>query len=69
VETRQFSSFYRTGGNNDGFEGRYSCLRTTAQGCVIAERSGAGEVAAIWFTRDKGDQTATGDSPTSPAAP
>src|SRR5690606_8663988 len=35
-QSRQFSSFDRTGGNNDGFEGTYSCLRTTEQGCVIA---------------------------------
>ncbi|WP_218013587.1 DUF2961 domain-containing protein [Georgenia sp. 311] len=61
VETRQFSSFDRTGGNNDGFEGTYSCLRQSEQGCVIAERSGAGEIASIWFTRDGGDVTNTGN--------
>ncbi|MEV1173719.1 glycoside hydrolase family 172 protein [Nonomuraea sp. NPDC049784] len=60
VQTKQFSSFDRTGDNNDGFEGKYSCLSTTAQGCVIAEHSGAGEVQAIWFTRDGGDVTRTG---------
>ena len=36
-QTRQFSSFDRTGGNNDGFGGTYSCLRTSNDGCVIAE--------------------------------
>ena len=51
VSTRQFSSFDRQGGNDDGFNGTYSCLRTTAGGCVIAEDSGAGEVDSIWFTR------------------
>ncbi len=61
VETRQFSSFDRTGGNNDGFEGTYSCLRQSKDGCVIAERSGAGEIGSIWFTRDGGDVTNTGN--------
>jgi hypothetical protein len=61
VQTKQFSSFDRTGGNNDGFDGTYSCLRTTADGCVIAEHDGAGEVDAIWFTRDNGDVRATGN--------
>lgn len=61
VQTRQFSSYDRSGGNNDGFEGTYSCLRTTRLGCVIAEASGAGEVQSIWFTRDGGDVTRTGD--------
>ncbi|MER6951665.1 glycoside hydrolase family 172 protein [Nonomuraea sp. NPDC000554] len=60
VQTKQFSSFDRAGDNEDGFAGTYSCLRTDAQGCVIAEHSGAGEVNAIWFTRDEGDVTRTG---------
>jgi D-arabinan exo alpha-(1,3)/(1,5)-arabinofuranosidase (non-reducing end) len=59
--TRQFSSFDRTGGNDDGFGGTYSCLRTTDSGCVIAEHTGPGEIDSIWFTRDNGDVTATGD--------
>ncbi|MFF1817982.1 DUF2961 domain-containing protein [Kribbella sp. NPDC058245] len=60
VRTKQFSSFGRDGTNNDGFEGTYSCLRTTDAGCVIAEDSGPGEVASIWFTRDEGNVTKTG---------
>ena len=61
VHTKQFSSYDRTGGNaHDGFDGKYSCLRTTAAGCVIAEQAGAGEIGAIWFTRDEGDVTRTG---------
>jgi hypothetical protein len=59
-QTRQFSSFDRTGGNNDGFGGTYSCLRTSNDGCVIAERTGAGEISSIWFTRDYGVVRATG---------
>jgi hypothetical protein len=58
-QTRQFSSFDRGGGNNDGFDGAYSCLRIT-DGCVIAERSGAGEISSIWFTRDYGVVSGTG---------
>ncbi len=61
VQTRQFSSFDRTGGNDDGFSGRFSCLRTDLDGCVIAEWQGAGEIASIWFTRDGGDVSATGN--------
>jgi hypothetical protein len=61
AHTKQFSSFDRTGGNDDGFGGRYSCLRTSANGCVIAEASGAGEISSIWFTRDGGDVTKTGN--------
>ena len=61
-ETKQFSSFDRSGGNDDGFNGTYSCLRTTDQGCVIAEKSGAGEVSSIWFTHEpQGDVSAIGN--------
>jgi hypothetical protein len=58
--THQFSSFDRTGGNNDGFEGTYSCLRTTATGCVIAERAGPGQIDSMWFTRDFGSMVNNG---------
>ncbi len=61
VQTLQFSGFDRTGGNNDGFEGTYSCLRQDASGCVLAEAAGAGEIQSIWFTRDGGDVTRTGN--------
>ncbi len=63
VQTLQFSNYDRTGGNNDGFTGAFSCLRQGhgQDGCVIAERQGAGELASIWFTRDGGDVSATGD--------
>ncbi|MBQ0904127.1 DUF2961 domain-containing protein [Micromonospora sp. U21] len=56
----QFSSFDRSGGNDDGFSGQYSCLRTGADGCVLAEATGAGEIDSIWFTRDEGNVSATG---------
>ncbi|WP_212754308.1 DUF2961 domain-containing protein [Nakamurella aerolata] len=63
VETKQFSSFDRVGGNDDGFVGSYSCLNKPAAGqqCVLAERQGAGEISSIWFTRDEGDITKTGN--------
>ncbi len=60
VATRQFSSFGRDGSNDhDGFSGAYSCLRQS-NGCVLAEDRGPGEVGSIWFTRDGGNVSATG---------
>jgi hypothetical protein len=64
TSARQFSGFDREGGNNnDGFNGKYSCLKEIAAGCVIAEDSGPGQVDSIWFTRlrnDAPDLTDTG---------
>lgn len=61
VGIRQASSYDRRGLNDDGFGGRYSCLRQTpTEGCVIAEQSGPGEIGSIWFTRDRGVVTRTG---------
>ena len=60
VSTAQFSSYDRTGGNDDGRT--YSCLRETAsEGCVIAEHSGPGEIDSIWSTRNGGDVSETGN--------
>ncbi|MDQ0884894.1 glycoside hydrolase family 172 protein [Peribacillus sp. V2I11] len=61
VQTLQFSSYDRTGGNDDGFQGTYSCLKQDASGCVIADYKGSGEIESIWFTRDDGDVTKTGN--------
>ena len=62
VQAHQFSSFDRTGGNShDGFSGRFSCLSHSDGKCVIAEHRGAGEITSIWFTRDGGDVSATGN--------
>ncbi|MGC5629253.1 DUF2961 domain-containing protein [Georgenia sp. Z1344] len=61
VETRQFSSFDRTGGNDDGFQGTYSCLRESEQGCVLAEDTGPGEIGSIWFTWDGGNVSGAGN--------
>lgn len=62
-QLKQFSSFDRTGSNNDGFHGTYSCLRVQRDGrCVIADARGAGEVSSIWFTSaEYGDLRATGN--------
>ncbi|GAB2989489.1 DUF2961 domain-containing protein [Amycolatopsis acidiphila] len=49
-QVKQFSSFDRTGNNDDGFNGTYSCLRHDDAGCVIAEAHTAGELSSIWFT-------------------
>ena len=61
-QTLEFSSFDRTGGNwSDGFDGKFSFLRQTDQGYVIAEAKGSGEIQSMWFTRDNGDVTKTGN--------
>ena len=58
VQTKQFSSFDRNGGNGDFSR----CLRTMPDGsCVLAETDGAGEIDSIWETRDGGNVTATGN--------
>jgi len=61
VDTRQFSSFDRNGGNADFNR----CLRETAEGCVIADARGAGEISSIWFTSSvvpgDGDLSRLGD--------
>ncbi|WP_240519318.1 glycoside hydrolase family 172 protein [Amycolatopsis antarctica] len=50
-QLKQFSSFDRAGGNDDGFEGTYSCLRNETDGrCVLAEAAGPGEISTMWFT-------------------
>jgi hypothetical protein len=56
VQTKETSSFDRTGGNDDG---AYSCRRAN-NGCVIAEDNGPGEVDSIWFTKNGGDLTSAG---------
>lgn len=50
VKCKMFSSYDRTGGNDDGFNGTYSKLRVENGNSVIAEMEGAGCVQRIWFT-------------------
>ena len=55
------SSYDRRGGNDDGFQGTWSCRRRTPQGrCVLAQQTGPGEIDSIWFTRNRGDVRRTG---------
>ena len=49
TQTRQFSSFDRSGGNDDGFSVKYTCLRQDSQGCLIAQDTGAGEIDSMAF--------------------
>ncbi|MFH0760476.1 MAG: glycoside hydrolase family 172 protein [Bacteroidota bacterium] len=44
VYTGMFSSYDRTGGNNDGFDGTYSFIRKEGDDLVIAEMEGPGVV-------------------------
>lgn len=43
-----FSSYDRTGGNDDGFNGTHSFIRKEAGGLVIAEMKGPGAITRIW---------------------
>jgi hypothetical protein len=54
VESRQFSSFDREGGNDDGFSGRYSALYTEAAEYVIFDALGPGRLNTLWFTSGAG---------------
>jgi hypothetical protein len=42
------SSYDRTGGNDDGFNGTYSFIRKEANGLVIADLKGPGVITRIW---------------------
>ena len=43
-----FSSYDRTGGNDDGFSGTYSFIRQKGEGLVLAELDGPGAIYRIW---------------------
>jgi hypothetical protein len=47
VKVGSFSSYDRTGGNDDGFSGKYSYLRKEGDGLVIAELKGPGVITRI----------------------
>ncbi|MBN2475287.1 MAG: DUF2961 domain-containing protein [Pirellulales bacterium] len=53
VRTRMFSSYDRTGGNNDGFGGTYSKLWIEDGNSVLARMEGAGCIQRIWFTHSE----------------
>lgn len=48
VKVGSVSSYDRSGGNNDGFEGTYSFLRKEPAGLVIADLKGPGVLYRIW---------------------
>jgi hypothetical protein len=48
VIVRQISSYDTTGGNDDGFSGKYSWLRKENGNLVIAEMNGPGVIHRIW---------------------
>ncbi len=56
VQAVGFSSYDRTGGNNDGFNGTYSRIRAEDGNSVLAEVEGPGVVQRIWFTHTSGDR-------------
>ena len=56
VKILGFSSYDRTGGNNDGFNGTYSKLRVEAGNSVLAEATGPGVIQRIWFTHTSGEK-------------
>ncbi|MEO5978961.1 MAG: glycoside hydrolase family 172 protein [Chryseolinea sp.] len=47
-DLEQLSSYDRTGGNDDGFSGKYSFVREEAGGLVMADLKGPGVVNRIW---------------------
>ncbi len=48
LQIRQISSYDTTGGNDDGFSGKYSYLRKEKDGLVIADLKGPGIIKRIW---------------------
>ncbi|MBN2377394.1 MAG: DUF2961 domain-containing protein [Sedimentisphaerales bacterium] len=48
VKVGSLSSYDRTGGNDDGFSGKYSFIRKEDDGLVIAELTGPGVIYRIW---------------------
>jgi hypothetical protein len=48
IQTASVSSYDRTGGNDDGFSGKYSFVREEKDGLVIADLKGPGVIYRIW---------------------
>lgn len=49
------SSYDRTGGNDDGFSGKYSFLRKDADGLILADLKGPGVIYRIWTPTPSND--------------
>jgi hypothetical protein len=58
VAPYQASSADPTGRNDDGYSGKYSCLHRVAQGCLMAEHRGPGELESVWTAGNQGANTA-----------
>ncbi|HET9278384.1 MAG TPA: glycoside hydrolase family 172 protein [Flavitalea sp.] len=54
-DIEQLSSYDRTGGNDDGFSGKYSAIRKETEGLVIADLKGPGVVNRIWTPTPEAD--------------
>ena len=54
-DIEQLSSYDRTGGNDDGFSGKYSAIRKDPDGLVIADLKGPGVVNRIWTPTPEAD--------------
>ena len=48
VKVGSISSYDRTGGNDDGFSGKYSFVRKDAEGLVLADLKGPGVIYRVW---------------------
>ncbi len=48
VKVGSVSSYDRTGGNDDGFSGKYSFVRKEADGLVLADLKGPGVITRVW---------------------
>lgn len=48
IKIGSVSSYDRTGGNDDGFSGKYSFVRKEANGLVIADLKGPGVITRMW---------------------
>ena len=48
VQVGSVSSYDRTGGNDDGFSGKYSFVRQDADGLVLADLTGPGVIYRVW---------------------
>ena len=52
---QQLSSYDRSGGNNDGFSGKYSYIRKEGNDLVLADIKGAGIINRIWTPTPSND--------------
>ncbi|MHC1774566.1 MAG: DUF2961 domain-containing protein [Lentimicrobium sp.] len=54
-DIEQLSSYDRTGGNDDGFSGKYSSIGKDPEGLVIADLKGPGVISRIWTPTPEAD--------------